>query len=457
MRVDSQEAQRRDRGERNQSQVVRPRSNFPSRIAVAIQERITEITPIGPKKCLLHPSSESHALEQCKRFLGMDVKDRWVVVKDNMLCFICLGSNHISKQCKTHCFCKVCERPHHVLLHPTDAEPKRYPKPAQSNVTKTTPSTSTKPKFAVSSLKAKKKTVLGFVERELEPGGKVGLMTLTAVPEAGCTMEDKAISFYAAIDTGATHSLCSRQLWESLYDSWEPSGCKKYTMFDGSQMQCEYSNGDLNLVRRDGTVVAFNPVTFIDLVLPFSQYLPDDEDIPQRIDMIIGGDLAWKHFLIGPALTWQPTGNVASHDLGTFWLSSGEHCQVPDTDTLFHSLEEKRQNASKVRLAPEDRKHEMKKLEGDVLYHSPIDDKLTMSRVDEKVLEGYKNSVKLVTLDNGEPHLQFNLPWAHDPAIMKDNYWQAKNVLLRLRSKLESQPELCSKYCEKIETAITNY
>jgi len=41
--------------------------------------------------------------------------------------------------------------------------------------------------------------------------------------------------------------------------------------------------------------------------------------------------------------------------------------------------------------------------------------------------------VQLVTLDNGEPHLQFKLPWAHNATSMKDNYQQAKNVLLRLR------------------------
>ena len=77
-----------------------------------------------------------------------------------------------------------------------------------------------------------------------------------------------------------------------------------------------------------------------------------------------------------------------------------------------------------------------------------------MSRVDEAVLKRYQDTVQLVTLENRESHLQFRLPWAHDPATMKENYQQAKNLLLKLRGKLEGQPELAVKYSEKIETAI---
>ena len=57
-------------------------------------------------------------------------------------------------------------------------------------------------------------------------------------------------------------------------------------------------------------------------------------------------------------------------------------------------------------------------------------------------------------LDNGETHFQFRLPWAKDPTIMKDNFEQAKDTLLRTRKKLSSQPDLKSKYCEKIKSAI---
>ena len=68
-----------------------------------------------------------------------------------------------------------------------------------------------------------------------------------------------------------------------------------------------------------------------------------------------------------------------------------------------------------------------------------------MSRVDEEVMENYQNNVELVTLESGEAHLQFKLPWSRNPVIKKDNYGQAKSVLLRLRDKLRSQLELRSK------------
>jgi len=55
----------------------------------------------GSKQCLLHPSSEIHSLAQYKRFLSMEVKDRWVMVKDNKLCFMRLGYDHASKDCRS--------------------------------------------------------------------------------------------------------------------------------------------------------------------------------------------------------------------------------------------------------------------------------------------------------------------------------------------------------------------
>ena len=171
--------------------------------------------------------------------------------------------------------------------------------------------------------------------------------------------------------------------------------------------------------------------------------------------MIIGGDIAWKEFLFFRDRDWNMT-DVVEHKLGILWLSAGESEVSPSEEIMpiVRSLNNNHWRASKVRLGKEDREQEIKELEKDLRYQSPIDDKITMSRTNEAVLKKYQDSVKLVTLDNGEHHLQFNLLWARNPIVMRDNYQQAKNVLVRLRRKLQNQPELSAKYCEKIETAI---
>ena len=113
-----------------------------------------------------------------------------------------------------------------------------------------------------------------------------------------------------------------------------------------------------------------------------------------------------------------------------------------------------RADNSKVRLTRDDRAEDLKKLENDSFFLSNNDERITISNQDEAVLNHYRNTVEEIKLDNGETHLQFRLPWAKDPTIMKDNFKQAKDALLRKRKKLSSQPDLKSKYCEKIKSAI---
>ena len=139
--------------------------------------------------------------------------------------------------------------------------------------------------------------------------GQVALMIFTAAPTNG--PEDKVV-FYAAIDTGATQSLCSRQLAEQLFGEWKPTGKKKYFMFDSNKMQSEFVKGTLNLAKNDGTISTFEPMTFI-IILLFSQ--PKDGPMFPRIDMIIGDDIAWKEFLFPGNKDWNMT-DVVEHKLG---------------------------------------------------------------------------------------------------------------------------------------------
>ena len=213
--------------------------------AVQTPKDVLHPTSAGSKHCVLHPTSDTHTLSQCKRFLSMHERDRWLVIKDNKLCFVCFGEDHVSRSCKVESPCKNCNKRHHELLHLTGNDVKTR---SSSHSVGMDSSPHPKPK-ANSSTKASKSQVLGVMDEGLF--GQVALMILTAAPTIG--PEDK-VMFYASIDTGATQSLCSRQLAEQLFGEWKPTGKKEYFMFDSSKMLCEFVKGILNLAKNDGTV-----------------------------------------------------------------------------------------------------------------------------------------------------------------------------------------------------------
>ena len=128
-------------------------------------------------------------------------------------------------------------------------------------------------------------------------------------------------------------------------------------------MKCEFTERNLNLARKDETNATFESITFIDHQLQFAQYLPDSSTLPLRVDIIIGGDLAWKHILSRQSLAWQEKSNIAHHERGTLWLSSGKNCALPNV--MLNSLRSRNQNwwcALKVKLGMEDSGQVLKEL-----------------------------------------------------------------------------------------------
>ncbi|CAB3984984.1 E3 ubiquitin- ligase DZIP3 [Paramuricea clavata] len=63
--------------------------------------------------------AQYHGIWSCKVFPGLSVPDRWGVAKEKQLCFRCLASNHVSKDCTRSKPYAVqgCKRSHHNLLH----------------------------------------------------------------------------------------------------------------------------------------------------------------------------------------------------------------------------------------------------------------------------------------------------------------------------------------------------
>jgi len=67
-------------------------------------------------KCVVC-KTERHPLYHCAKFKAMSHENKTQVCKMNQLCTIYLGTGHFMAQCKSAHRCRICQRPHHTLLH----------------------------------------------------------------------------------------------------------------------------------------------------------------------------------------------------------------------------------------------------------------------------------------------------------------------------------------------------
>ena len=93
-----------------------------------------------PIKCPL--CSRNHELDNCKTFLEKSISDRKEYVRRQSLCFGCLKSSHIAKNCRRKKRCKICEKLHPTCFH-GDVQKKEVQPNKQTDETKKLNSTKT--------------------------------------------------------------------------------------------------------------------------------------------------------------------------------------------------------------------------------------------------------------------------------------------------------------------------
>ena len=127
-----------------------------------------------------------HKLWKCGSFLSKSVKQRSTFVREKKLCFSCLQSGHMSKDCKLNLKCtkKGCKKSHNVLLHFDQSE---------SAIKTTATSASSENSTTFCTVSRARKGALQVIEIGLRNGSS----------------EAKA---WALCDTGSTHSWVSEKL-----------------------------------------------------------------------------------------------------------------------------------------------------------------------------------------------------------------------------------------------------
>ncbi|CAH2088129.1 unnamed protein product [Euphydryas editha] len=99
--------------------------------------------------------TESHKLCFCKNFAKQTVDFRRDFVVKHNICFNCLGSNHNVYNCRKQTTCKVCQKRHHSLLHPS-GKSVNPTQDVKANLTTVNASSSTSTNHVVSCLSTDK-------------------------------------------------------------------------------------------------------------------------------------------------------------------------------------------------------------------------------------------------------------------------------------------------------------
>ncbi len=76
---------------------------------------------MGHKGCTVY--GNGHKVTNCTVFNNMSLGDTRALIRDKHMCFGCLASGHISKECRNRHICAVCSKRHPILLHDYSFQP----------------------------------------------------------------------------------------------------------------------------------------------------------------------------------------------------------------------------------------------------------------------------------------------------------------------------------------------
>ncbi|CAG2211710.1 unnamed protein product [Mytilus edulis] len=94
-----------------------PRRNaFATETKSTSYDRTKESNSGANKNCLFCHKA-GHILDSCRNYLAKSVQERKEFAKRTGLCFACLGSGHLSKQCNKRATCSICTKRHPTAFH----------------------------------------------------------------------------------------------------------------------------------------------------------------------------------------------------------------------------------------------------------------------------------------------------------------------------------------------------
>ncbi|XP_068232198.1 uncharacterized protein [Palaemon carinicauda] len=344
--------------------------------------------------------AKKHKSENCYGVLELSGKERGEKIRSLGLCFKCLKSGHMSRDCKARTRCTKCNGAHSTLMCGVRLEMNLKKEESEAK------------EGAIGSDKP------GDVALLTGQGGNCAILQTGKVQVSGS--DGTVFTAQVMFDNGADKSYISSKFVKKCKPQWITSAPMPYSSFGGhSSGKNEHRNVyELKLWDSDKKVVRIiaaeipricqplvRPIVPDSVLNSFSHVvLADDyhQDSPIEIDILIGLDFYWT--LISPVDAFQINHVVAMKSL---WLYS-DLCKFWDLET--------------VGVKPRE---------------------LVESYSETKVFKEFESTVKFV---NGR--YEVALPWKDDSAKgrLLNNVVIAHKRLGRLMVKLEHDKELKKEY-----------
>lgn len=154
--------------------------------------------------------SQSHPLEHCQQFKRKKHRDMIHFLKEKHLCFGCLSTSHMSRDCEKRLICKTCSQSHPTVLHINKSDTASTHK---EHAAKVTVSTSTQ--FDEDN---KSNSFASSAETCGHTGSGKDQCLLSILPvQVKSIKSDQVILTYAFLDPGSSATFCSEQLMQKLH------------------------------------------------------------------------------------------------------------------------------------------------------------------------------------------------------------------------------------------------
>ena len=352
---------------------------------------------------------DSHILFFCKTFRSMSPDERMKVVTEHKLCINCLLSNHTVKDCNKSYVCTVndCKQKHCKLLH--------------SSIVKSVQGTNT------------------IVNLDINVASSHIMMPIVPI------IVNNSYATYALLDTGSSHSFCSKRLVSALGIQGNPTAYdlmtlnnaeKKNTLEVDISLQPEDRSDSFELQRV--LVTESIPVRTEDVDLTKYNHLNNmSYPATDSVDVLIGqnySDLLFIHEYRkgGPGEPY-----AARTSLG--WCFHG-----PTVSAASHAMVTSTFISSKVIEQKLDRLYEF---DQDGLIDSSTCD---WSVEDTDVIELWHKSSKIE-----DQHISLPIPWKYANLKMPKNFYLAKHRLESLVKSIKKK-DMMAQYSHEVQQLINN-
>ncbi|XP_072403265.1 uncharacterized protein [Diabrotica undecimpunctata] len=273
----------------------------------------------------------SHSLYTCDKFLKLTPLEKLNTAKRLRLCINCLGTNHVTRNCKSS-GCRKCGKVHHTLLHfqNNDKEQIQATQSTSKNNTGSIPSTPNEIVSLTSSISSPPQTLLSTAcitvfdnvnnphqcRVLLDSGSQINFISekLSNILQLPKTQIDTSISGINQLQTKVTYSISL--LFKSNINNFQ------------RRITC------VVLTRITDNLPSL-PISTDKLRIPENISLADSEfNKPAPIDLLIGADIFWDLISIGQIKLGRSLPILQKTKLG--WLISGPIHTKTNTYTSLH-------------------------------------------------------------------------------------------------------------------------